>query len=52
MPDEIPAPITELAAMAVQHHEAFQAWVDAGFTEAQALDLLKTIILRGIAGGA
>ena len=49
--DEIPDPITELAAAAVQQHEAFRAWVDAGFTEVQALELLKTIVLGWLAGG-
>ncbi|WP_432169097.1 hypothetical protein [Streptomyces sp. 1222.5] len=45
-------PVTQLAAEAALHHEAFRAWVDAGFTEHQALELLKTIILGNISGGA
>ncbi|MGW3152732.1 hypothetical protein [Streptomyces sp. NPDC001089] len=51
MADEIPDPITSLAAMAVQHHEAFTAWVNAGFTEKQALELLKAVFLGTAAGG-
>ncbi|WP_262059712.1 hypothetical protein [Streptomyces sp. STR69] len=47
MPDEIPDPITELAAAAVQQHELYQAWIDAGFTRTEALELLKTVILGG-----
>ncbi|MGW1961764.1 hypothetical protein ACWCPD_15980 [Streptomyces sp. NPDC001935] len=50
MPDELPAPITELAAAAVQQHELYQAWIEAGFTRAEALELLKTVILASIAG--
>ncbi|MGW1498961.1 hypothetical protein ACWCQW_10385 [Streptomyces mirabilis] len=52
MSDEIPDPITDLAALAAQHHEAFLAWMEAGFTEHQALELLKTVIRGGLAGGA
>ncbi|MFJ6841394.1 hypothetical protein ACIQRE_01855 [Streptomyces griseoluteus] len=51
MSDEISEPITELAAQAAAHHEVFQSWVEAGFTEAQALELLKTL-LAGAVGGA
>lgn len=52
MPDNPQPPLTELAAAAVQQHELYRSWVDAGFTEDQALDLLKTIIAAGIGGGA
>ena len=52
MPDEIPDPITELAAAAVQQHELYEAWVAAGFTERQALELLKTLITAQSAGGS
>ncbi|MCF8605127.1 hypothetical protein L5I01_17370 [Gordonia sp. HY442] len=34
-------PITELAALANQMHELYRAYVDAGFTEAEALELIK-----------
>lgn len=52
MPDNPQPPLTELAAAAVQQHELYRSWVDAGFTEEQALDLLKTIITAGIGGAA
>ncbi|MEI5520701.1 hypothetical protein WB388_08810 [Streptomyces brasiliscabiei] len=51
MPDGMPEPITELAAMAAQNHEAYEAWVAAGFTEQQALELLKAVITAHIKGG-
>lgn len=35
-------PMTPLATSAAQQHEMFLAWVAAGFTEPQALGLLKT----------
>lgn len=41
-------PITEMQAVAVQMHEMFTAYVDAGFTEEQAM----RILLRFIANGA
>ncbi|MFJ2004766.1 hypothetical protein [Streptomyces chartreusis] len=37
-------PITQLAALAAEHHELYQAWIGAGFTEPQAMELLKEII--------
>lgn len=51
MPDVMPDPITELAAAAVQQHELYQAWIDAGFTRVEALELLKTVMLASLAGG-
>lgn len=41
------SPFTELAAAAVQLHEMFRAFLDAGFTEYQALQLAVAIIVRG-----
>lgn len=38
------SPITALAAAAAQMHELFRAYIDAGFTEAQAMQLLCTLI--------
>lgn len=35
-----PSPLTNLAAAAVQMHELFRAYVDAGSSEAQAMQLL------------
>lgn len=32
--------LTNLAGAAARHHEMYRAWVDAGFTEAQAMHLL------------
>ncbi|MFJ2630852.1 hypothetical protein ACIO6U_02660 [Streptomyces sp. NPDC087422] len=52
MPDDPQSPITELAAMAVQHHELYTAYVDAGFTENQALQMLISIIMATIGGAA
>jgi hypothetical protein len=37
-------PITELAAAAAQMHELFRSYVEAGFTENQALYLLGQLI--------
>lgn len=38
--DPAPEPLTLLGEAAVRHHEMFRAWMDAGFTEDQALRLL------------
>lgn len=37
-------PFTELQSMAVQAHELFSAYVEAGFTEAQAMRILIAFI--------
>jgi hypothetical protein len=37
-------PLTLLQEGAVNQHEMYISWVAAGFTEAQALDLLKAVI--------
>lgn len=42
-----PSPMTQLAAGAVSQHELFMAWVDAGFTRAEALQLLTGLIGAG-----
>jgi hypothetical protein len=39
-------PLTELAAAAIAAHELFRAY--AGFTESQALYLVRAILLAGI----
>ncbi|MFD7793587.1 hypothetical protein [Streptomyces sp. NPDC059759] len=44
MADEMPDPFTELSVLTAQHHELFEAWKAAGFTERQALELLKALI--------
>jgi len=43
-------PITELAAAAAQLHELYTAYIDAGFTEPQAFDLIKTVMLGSVGG--
>jgi hypothetical protein len=43
--NEIPQdPMTALTETAAQQHEIFLTWVKAGFTEGQALELLKAVI--------
>ncbi|WP_158079470.1 hypothetical protein [Actinomadura sp. CNU-125] len=45
MADRMPAdPVTDLAAMAVQLHEVYELYVAAGFTGAQAMQMVCTII--------
>lgn len=41
-------PITQLAAAAVQLHEAYLAYLNAGFTEEQAFSLTKTILTASL----
>lgn len=43
-------PITQLAAAAVQLHELYNSYVAAGFTEAQAFDLVKAILTASVGG--
>lgn len=43
--DGIPDPVTALQFSAMQQHEMFTSWVDVGFTEYQALELLKAFIM-------
>ncbi|MBM9509966.1 hypothetical protein [Actinacidiphila acididurans] len=45
MPEQPEEPLTSLAAEAVMHHEIYDSYVRAGFSEPQALELLKTIIV-------
>ncbi|MEU0818941.1 hypothetical protein [Streptomyces mirabilis] len=51
VPDDYDSPLTELAALAVQNHELYTAYVAAGFTEPQAMQLLIAIVTAGIGGG-
>ncbi len=44
-------PITPLTAGAAEQHEMFLAWIAAGFTEAQALELMKAAITAVILKG-
>lgn len=45
-------PITELAAAAVQLHELYSAYIEAGFSEAQAFELTKAILVAGVSAGS
>ncbi len=46
------AELPNLNDMAAFHHEMFVSYVKAGFTEAQALELIKAWIARPLEGGA
>lgn len=41
-----PDPLTAMATAAVSMHELYTAWVAAGFTKAEAMELLKTAMLK------
>lgn len=43
-------PITDLAAGAAQLHELYLAYLHAGFTEAQSLELVKTTLVMALGG--
>jgi hypothetical protein len=45
-------PITELAAGAAATHELFTAYVEAGFSRTEALQLTVSILTAGIGGSA
>ncbi|WP_289009138.1 hypothetical protein [uncultured Thermomonospora sp.] len=45
-------PFTELAKAAIQLHELFKAFLDAGFTEPQAMQLVCTALTAGITKGS
>jgi hypothetical protein len=51
VPDTPQDPITDLAAGAAQCHELFVSYVEAGFTEAQALQIVIGILTAGLGGG-
>ncbi|MFB6955463.1 hypothetical protein ACFCYB_00145 [Streptomyces sp. NPDC056309] len=51
MPDSPQDPITHLAAGAAQLHELYTAYVDAGFTPDQAMQIVLTILTAGATGG-
>lgn len=51
MADNMPAdPVTDLAAWAAQLHEAYESFIAAGFTEAQAMQMVCAL-LTGSQGG-
>ncbi|MEU0991253.1 hypothetical protein [Streptomyces sp. NPDC005953] len=41
---ELPDPVTKLTAAAIELHELFLAYLDAGFSEHQAFELTRTIL--------
>lgn len=43
-----PDPMTALGEGAAMHHEVFMAWVRAGFTRTEALQLLVEVIRAGL----
>ncbi|WP_416476915.1 hypothetical protein [Streptomyces sp. LKA04] len=43
-------PITQLVAVAVQLHELYEAYLSAGFTEAQAFELVKVTLAASMGG--
>lgn len=51
--DPLPAaePLTRLGEDAARHHEMFRSWMDAGFSEDQAMKLLLAAIDRERPGG-
>lgn len=51
-PDITPDPMTLLAAAAVQMHELFRSYVEAGFTEEQAMELLIAVMNMNQGGAA
>lgn len=51
MSDAPQDPITDLAAGAAQLHEAYRSYVDAGFTETQALQIVIGILTAGFRSG-
>ena len=43
-------PMTKLAQQAAQLHEVYETYVQAGFTEQQAFELTKAILLANVGG--
>lgn len=50
-PTEPESPITLLAQAAIQMHELYRAYVDAGFTQDQAMHLVIAIMQANTGGG-
>ena len=48
---ELEFPLTELAAAAAQLHELYTAYLQAGFSEAQAFELVRSMAAAGIKQG-
>lgn len=52
MGDDMPAdPVTDLAAGAAQLHEAYESFIEAGFTEAQAMQMVCAVLCHSQDGG-
>ena len=49
--DELKDPISVLATGAIQVHELFDAYVQAGFTRPEALSLVQTILAISLSLG-
>lgn len=45
-------PITQLAAAAAQVHELYVSYIQAGFSEGQAFELIKAILAAGVGGSS
>lgn len=53
MGDDMPAdPVTELAAGAAQLHELYEEYLRAGFTAAQAMQIVCTVLRATLVGGS
>lgn len=51
MGEDLPVdPISDLASQAAQTHELYAAYVNAGFTEPQAMQLVCTILSTSLTG--
>lgn len=48
--DEEPEVFASLSEAAIGQHEMYMSWVNAGFTETQALALLKVVISEMVRG--
>ena len=51
MPDMPEEPLGQLAEGAIQMHTLYQAYVEAGFSETQALQLVLTILAGALGHG-
>lgn len=50
--DEPDSPLGSLAQAAVGQHEMYVSWIDAGFSEEQAFELLKAVVTSIVRGSA
>ena len=47
-----PSPMSALAATAAQTHEMYRSYVDAGFTEVQAMQIICAMLTAMLRGGS